>query len=147
MAARKRHDPTSRPADGRRAADVLRNADPTRHYVFANPNDLECGVQSYLDDEEMEYRVETATADGVRPSVGRTVSEGGQVTSKGQVLLSCPLVNKVERDQRMGATADAMERRILRDGHVDDAFRGQGRGRIAVDASETSPAMTLYGGA
>lgn len=142
MPARKRIDPTSRPADGRRPADRISGADPTRHYVFANPNDEETGVAAY---EAMGYEVEKVRAGGPRSAVGKTVTEGGNVTSKGQILMSCPMEDKEARDADGQAIATGWEKRILRDGNVDDGFRGRGRMQIAVDPDKTAAPTVEYG--
>lgn len=149
MPARKRHDPTSRPADGRRSSDRLIGADPTRHYVYANPNDVETGVECY---QALGYEIERYRKDGPRPAVGKTLSEGSQVTSKGQVLMSCPIEAKQERDEfgdgngGMGQSyIDGIDRRILKEGNVPDGFRGRGRMRVNVDPATTSPPTIEHG--
>ena len=111
MAARKRIDPTSRPADGFRPIDVLRNADPNRHYVFANPNDDFTGVEYY---SNLGYDVEKKRADGPKPAIGKTVGDGEAITVHGQILMSCPKELFSDRSGAGQEIADALERRIRR---------------------------------
>jgi hypothetical protein len=120
MAARKRHDPPSRPAE-HVGYDQVGNLDPNRHYVFADPNDPYCGMQAY---EAKGYIVEKATSEGPVALRGRT--KDGQVTSLGSVLMSCPIEQKQEEDERAANYAKAIDSRILKEAGLD-GFRG-GRG-------------------
>lgn len=132
--ARKRIDPVSRPADGRRADDHLRNADPNRHYVFANPNDEGTGVESYL---SQGYEIEKRRPDGPRPLAGKTVGDGEAITVRGQILMSRPLdVHEAELAQGQ-AIADSWDRRIRKSGGLEGDARGPGF-RIGIDRPNTS---------
>ncbi len=136
MAGRKRIDPVSRPADGFRPWDRVRNLDPNRHYVLTNPNDDDTGTSFYTN--QLGYDVELVRTGGPISAIGKTIKEGDAVTSGGQVLVSCPIEEKQARDEQGWAIADAMDRRILRDGNIDDAFRGRGLS-MGVDRKETAP--------
>lgn len=136
MAGRKRIDPVSRPADGFRPWDRVKNLDPNKHYVLTNPNDDDTGTSYYVN--QLGYDVELVRAGGPRTSVGKTIKEGDAVTSGGQVLVSCSQDDKDERDRAGWAVADAMDRRILKDGSIDDGLRGRGIS-MGVDRRETAP--------
>jgi hypothetical protein len=137
MAGRKRHDPVSRPADGFRPIDRVKNLDPSRHYVLTNPNDEETGTPFYTD--ILGYEVEHVRTGGPRAAIGKVVTEGNAVTSMGQILVSCPKEEKEARDAQGWAHADTMDRRILRDGNIDgDGMRGRGFA-VGVDRRETAP--------
>jgi hypothetical protein len=144
MAGRKRHDPVSRPADGRRPYDRILNMDPGRHYVLTNPNDRETGTDYYVGVKG--YEVEHQRQGGPRAAIGRTFKEGDEVTVLGQVLVSCPLDQKAEEDAQGEAIARALDRRMLKDGNVDDGFRGRGVA-YGVDRAETSTLEELQKGA
>ncbi len=131
---RKRLDPKSRPADGRRPYDQLVNSDPHRHYVLANPNDELTGVSYY---ENLGYEVERRSEGGVRPAVGKTCREGELQTVLGQVLMSCPIAEWKARVAEGQGVSDAWERRMLKDGNIEDGLRGQGF-RLGVDPDNTS---------
>ena len=126
-AGRKRSDPKSRPADGRRAYDEVDRKDPNRHYVFANPNDEMTGVDSYL---AQGYEVENKRPDGPKARVGKTT--GDTVVSNGMVLVSRPMSDHEAEVADGQARADQMDRRILKDGHIEDGLRGQTH-RLGVD--------------
>ena len=135
MGRRKRIDPVSRPADGRSAMDIVLNRDPERHYVYANPNDDDTGVEAYLG---MGYEVETARPDGPRSAVRRTLAEGKAVTVRSQILMSRPLDEHLVEYHEGQAKADMMDRRILKDDIVEqDGLRGQNV-RLGVDRANTS---------
>lgn len=136
MPARTRHDPPSRPADGRRRYDILKNRDPRRHYVVANPNEETTGVAHYL---MLGYVVETSRPGGPHFVGGDGVSEGGAVTRLGGVLMSCPIELREELVAQVQDEADNFDRRALKSGNIDDPMRGRSvKGmRTAVDHSET----------
>lgn len=144
MAGRKRHDPVSRPADGRRPIDRISNLDPGRQYVLTNPNDHETGTDLYVG--ALGFEVETYRQGGPRPAVGRTFTEGDAVTSFGQVLVSRPIEMKIAEDAQGEAISRALDRRMLKDGNVDDGFRGRGLD-YKVDTRETSTLEELQKGA
>lgn len=128
----KRVDPKSRPPSGRRPWDQVENRDPNRHYVFANPNSQDTGVDFYL---SMGYEVEKYRSDGPRPKVFRTLKDGDAITCMGQILMSCPLEEKQAMDAEMMATVDALERKMISSGGID-GIRGLSRGTKIVN--ETS---------
>lgn len=132
MPARKRIDPKSVPTDGYRQAERVLNQDPNYHYVWVNPNDEDCGVASYLADGYEFVRK------GDQEQVPRGhVKEDEVWTFKGQKLMRCLAA---ERDERVSAGqdgVDAIERRMLRDGNIEDGLRGRGY-RLGVDSSRTS---------
>lgn len=133
MAARTRHDPPSRPADGYLPLDQITGQDPSRHYVFANPNDEETGLQSYL---ARGYVVETHRPDGPRSRVSGQVAEGAEIRSRGQVLVSRPW-DEVNADNAPRLEhVNYQERRLLKDGGVDK-LRGQGWNTKVVSSTTT----------
>lgn len=136
MAGRKRIDPVSKPVDGYRPWDRIKNLDPNRHYVLTNPNDEDTGTGFYTG--HLGYEVETVRVGGPRAAIGRTIKDGDAVTSGGQVLVSCPIEEKAARDEQGWAIADAMDRRILKNGNIDDGLRGQGY-QLGIDRKETAP--------
>lgn len=137
MAARKRHDPPSRPTSGFRQYDKITNLDTeNRDYVLVNPNDEECGLPFYL---SLGYELERERPDGPK-SVVKSSREGGSVTSGGLVLVSCPIEERRARDAAGAQLADAWDRRMLKDGNIaGDGFRGQGGISVGVDSRETEP--------
>lgn len=142
--ARKRVDPKSQPADGFRAWDRFHNLDEDRKYVCANPNDEMSGVEMYL---ALGYEIELKRPGGPRPFIGKTVADGQAVTVNGQVLMSKPLDAFEAEEVRPGqARADALDRRILKDGNIEDGLRGQTH-RIGVDRDQTSAAFVEHEGA
>jgi len=135
LAQRKRHDPPSTPADGSRNYDRLVGRDPDRHYVFANPNDETCGVEAYL---AKGYEIEQLRPGGPRVP-GKRTSEGAEVTSLNQVLVSCPSEDRAAEERTWAAQADGFDKRVLKDGNIDDPLRGKTRNgmRVGVDPRET----------
>ncbi len=140
MARRKRHDPPSRAADGYRALDVLTNTDPNFEYVFADPNNVECGVPMYLSIPGAFLVLKSV--DGPRLVIGDGVAEGSVVTRYGQQLVAYPRQYKVDQQAEVAAKATTFDRRVLKDGNVDDPQRGRHAwGSSRVDTSETEWAM------
>ena len=115
-----------------RAWEVVYNRDPERHYVWADQNELMTGVQNYL---AMGYEIETYRKDGPQPAVTRTLKDGGEISVKGMVLMSCPLEHRKSLDVEGQAQVDALEKRIVKPGGVDQ-LRGMGRAMQIVN--ETS---------
>lgn len=141
MAGRKRHDPVSRPADGRRPYGEVLNRDPGRQYVWTNPNDEQTGTESY---KAAGFEVETRRADGPRAAIGKAIAEGEAITTNGQILVSRPIEEKEAEDAAGWAIADGWDRRILKDGNVEDRLRGRGVS-LGVDRRETSSFETEHG--
>src|SRR6185295_5571030 len=140
MARRKRIDPPSTAADGFRALDKLAGTDPDRFYVYANPNDSECGVAFYL--TKPGARLEMKRPDGPRQVAGDGVAEGEVLTRLGMQLVSYPMSVKREEMAESAASANAFDRRVLKDGNVEDPMRGRhALGRNGVNPAETEWAM------
>lgn len=132
--ARKRHDPPSTPADGRRPWLEVENKSEERAYCWVNPNDEMTGRPMY---EAMGWETEMQRADGPRTRM-RSKSEGGEIGQGGMVLMSRPLSEHLE-DWRSGqAKVDVFEQRIFKTGNYDDPMRGQGFS-VAVDPKESAP--------
>lgn len=122
-AGRKRHDPVVRAADGQRSFDRVAGKDPARHYVLTNPNDEETGTAYYLN--QLGYEVEKVRPNGPTSSASYQGTEGGKVTSGGQILVSAPMDRFETRVTDGQEMAGLLEKRILRHGGVEDAMRGQ----------------------
>ncbi len=137
--ARKRIDPVSRTASGVRPWDRIRNQDPTRHYVLANPNDNDTGVAYYLG---LGYEVERWRKDGPVPLVAHTLKDGDEITVKGQVLMSISNDDHLKIDEEGRAYVDELERKMVKPGGVD-GLRGLGNGAEIVN--ETSGAFIEKG--
>jgi len=116
----KRIDPVSRSASGVKQWDRIRNLDPSRYYVLANPNDELSGVPYYL---ALGYEVEKVRKDGPVPKVARTMRDGDEITVLGQVLMSCPRDEREAMDAESQSMVTAVENRILKTGGVD-SLRG-----------------------
>ena len=126
--ARKRIDPVSRPADGYRPYEKLKNTRPDKDYRLVNPNDEMTGVAAYQD---AGWTVETIGPDGVRVSTGRTAKDGDAVTSLGQYVMSRPKEFGQQEFEAGQAVADALDNRIL----ANASFEGPARtrdGKVAV---------------
>lgn len=129
MPARKRHDPAQRPTPidgGEITDDMTAGKDPDRHYVYVNPVPLQGQGDQVAFYENRGYVQEEYRADGPRPlSVSkRQIQDGKPITSVGLVLMSCP---RSEYDAGMGRRLEhcrQMDRRMLRQGGLDDGFRG-----------------------
>lgn len=143
MAARKRHDPESKPADGRRSFDRISNKDPRRHYVLASPHDSDTGVDFYV--SALGYDIERHRADGPRANV-KSAQEGDEVRSGGLVLVSCPIEEHELRVAEGQLLPDKIDRRILKSGNIDDGLRGRGF-EMGVDGRETAPFVRDSNGA
>ncbi len=115
-----RIDPPSRPADGARP-DALRNADPDRHYVLANPNDVYCGLDYMIG---LGYVVEERRKNGPHFAGVHSAVEGGQVTRAGQVLVSCPMGEHLQRYNEGQRRTDAVAINIRKHGDPDGVHKG-----------------------
>ena len=122
MAARKRHDPVSKPADGYEAFDQLRNTDPEREYCYVNPNDEKGGVEHYRDFQG--YELEHKREGGPVQIGGKGVAEGTVITRFGQWLMSRPKSVAALVRAREQASVDAFEKKVLRHGNIEDGMRG-----------------------
>lgn len=122
MAGRTRHDPASRDVDGRVAFEEIAGKDPDRHYALVNPNDS-TGLEWY---KARKYTIEYQRKDGPRPTLGATETDGDEIRSGGQILVSRPMDVHLAETARLAKQADELEKRILKDERVDDGFRGRG---------------------
>jgi len=121
---------------------VLDNPDPSRAYIFTNPNDAETGTEYYK--ALPGARVETLSADGPRLRGGGGISEGAAITRMGQVLVSYPLEYKQDEQRAVEAKALAFDRAVIKTGTIKDHMRGGGMAGIrdvGVDRNETEWAM------
>lgn len=123
MAARRRHDPVSRPADGYVGFDRIDNQDPERRYVLTNPNDAGTGTDAYV---ARGWEIELQRPGGPRAALGRTTKEGDAITSGGQILVSRPRAEVEAEEAIAQSRCDLVDRRILKDGNIEDGLRGQG---------------------
>lgn len=130
MAARKRIDPVSTPANGaHHGENRLSNLDPSKHYVWVDPNS-DTGLPEYLGNG---YQEVLAGADA--PKLKGSRANSGEVMSwKGQVLVQKDgdEVN-AERMQEQ-AKLDQLDARMLKSGALDDPMRGQVRLKVDPNA-------------
>jgi hypothetical protein len=124
---RKRIDPVSRSASGVKPVDQIRNLDPGRHYVLANPNDEDTGVAYYLG---IGYEVEKLRAGGPVPKVVRPLKDGEAVTVSGQHLMSISIEEKQARDAELAGPSLEMEKDMVKSGGID-GLRGFIPGTLA----------------
>lgn len=124
MAARKRIDPSVRPADGRTSYDRVGNKDANRHYVLTNPNDPESGTDFYL--SALGYELETKRAGGPTVAGSHRLTDGATLSQGGMVLVSCPMEEFTARYEEGQAQASLLERRILKEDGLQDGLRGRG---------------------
>lgn len=132
--ARKRIDPTSRPADGFRAYDRLRNTNDDYDYVVANPNDEMTGVPAY---EAVGWEIERKGPGSAVAAVGKTVGDGEAVTVLGGVVMKRLKSFGQEEFAHGQAIADSLERRISKDGHLDGERVAKGV-KVGLDRSVTT---------
>lgn len=106
-----RIDPDPRPIDGDVGGRIV-NARPDRVYVWANPNDPDTGLQHML---EMGFEIEKVSSakDAVRIEGGYGSSEsGGNITRRGQILVSCSKTLADRLQAQKNAWADRVEQSI-----------------------------------
>lgn len=132
-----RIDPPSRPVDGA-VADGIRNADPTRHYVLANPSDDYYGVSHMM---ELGYEVETRRPGGPHFLGVNASAEGTAVVRFGQMLMSCPLELYQARMTEGQSRCDRLEASIRKFGDPDGPFKGP-TGRPAYYVGEPDEQVT-----
>lgn len=117
---RPRIDPPAGTTAGYRPLDAVRGKDPSKHYVWVNPNDPITGLPMY---ESMGYVPEHYSKDGPRPVVG-TYKEGQPITCMGgPVLMSAPIEQFEEAQQAAWGHADMIAKRI-KDPTRDKDFNG-----------------------
>lgn len=137
-AARKRHDPPSREADGRTQWDEIINKDPNRHYALVDPNDRFSGLNRYL---MRGYTIEERRPDG--PKVAgewQPQGDGREVRSGDLVLVSRPMSVHEAELKALSKPSEDVERRILKEEGVLDSFHGQSGVRFrSLDAEADSP--------
>jgi hypothetical protein len=135
-----RIDPPSRPVDGF-VPDGLRNADPKRAYVLANPNDAYYGLDYMVG---LGWEVETKRVGGpLFPGVNAS-SDGSAITRQGQVLLSCPKEMYDSMYWAGQSRVDAVASQISKHGDADGPLKGP-TGRPAYWAED--PAEQIVRGA
>jgi len=128
--AQKRHDPVSRPPLGSDAEDPWTNKQPDRHYIEVDGKAQWHGVDYYL---ALGYEVEERREGGPRlKSATRSRSEGNELSRYGQVLMSCPIELKRERDAEGQLRADANDRRMRNPATAADAV-SKGATRVSYD--------------
>lgn len=126
--AKKRQDPTSIPASGQWRWGVVVNQDPARVYCAAGPNDLEFGLEALI--------AEGWEREELRPDGPRFLLSG-KCEERGLVLVSIDREEFESREAEKQASADRLERRIIRKTGIDDPMRGIRRDRVSFE-NETS---------
>jgi hypothetical protein len=113
-----RKDPVKRPVDGIRGRDVLVNADPGKHYVFAHRSNA-FGEEYYASiGYELVLQSDTG-GDGVRLRTGVNSKPGEPIEQFGHVLMSIDKALWMEmclngnEDHSGQAGVDAIEERIV----------------------------------
>ena len=117
-----RKDPAPRPVDRRLQQGAIKNADPSKHYVWAYKVGLG-GVGYY---ENLGYDVEVKRPGGVHCVSLRKgqVGEGQPIEWQDNVLMSIDKSALAEQEAAAQLEVDALERRILSPGGVVDGLRG-----------------------
>ena len=128
-----RIDPVSRPTDGA-TPDTLRNKDPERHYVLANPNDPHYGVD-YM--AALGYELEYKRPGGPAFPGLNASADGTSITRLGQVLMSCPMEEYLRRYNDGQAKVDSLSLNIAKHGDADGRIAGP-TGRPAYWAEDPS---------
>lgn len=137
-AARKRHDPPSREADGRTSWDEILNKDPNRHYALVDPNDRFSGLNRYL---QRGYIVEQRRADGPRVAgEWQPQGDGSEVRSGDLVLVSRPMSVHEAEARALAKPSEVVEKQILKEENVSDGFHGHSGVRFrSLDDAPDSP--------
>lgn len=144
-----RKDPPQRPVDRSLQQGGIKNADPSKHYVWAYKVGLG-GVGYY---ENLGYDVEVKRPGGVHCVSLRKgqVGEGQPIEWQDNVLMSIDKSALAEQEALAQADVDALERRILSPGGVVDGLRGisgtrarDGSAAISM-VNETSEGSTVLG--
>jgi len=116
-----RKDPPPRPVDRSLQKGAIKNADPSKHYVWAYKVG-DGGVAHY---ENLGYDVEVKRPGGVQcVSVRRTGGEGEPIEWNSNVLMSIDKSALAEQEAEAQREVDLLERRILSPGGVVDGLRG-----------------------
>jgi hypothetical protein len=97
--AAQRRDPAPRHADGAAWGSHIKNADPSRKYVWVKEDAQEMGLDFY---EELGYRREINEASGPRPVAGKTSKPGDFVMFRGHMLMSIERA-EAEKIRKFGA--------------------------------------------
>lgn len=136
-----RIDPPSRPVDGE-TPQGLRNADPSRHYVLANPNDAYCGLDHMVG--VLGYEVETKRPGGPYfPGVNAS-ADGTQITRMGLVLVSEPKEQYLARYNEGQRRCDSVMETVRKHGDPDGPWRGPtGRTAYWVEDSTERPVGSM----
>lgn len=144
-----RKDPPTRPVDRSIQQGSIKNADPSKHYVWA----YKVGVGGVGYYENLGYDVEVKRPGGVHCVSLRKgmVGEGQPIEWQDNVLMSIDKSVLAEQEALAQQDVDALERRILSPGGVVDGLRGingtRGRDNSAAISleNETSGNSTLLG--
>lgn len=131
---KRRSDPPSRPTDGDLHWDRFKNKRVDRHYVCVDKTSPYYGVDFY---SARGYEVETHRSGGPVAEIGQAQPDGAPVSQLGTVLMSAPADVQERAYRAQQATADTIDRQILRPGGTD-GLRGL-KGYIAVE-NQTSAA-------
>ena len=117
-----RKDPPQRPVDRSLQQGAIKNADPSKHYVWAYKVGLG-GVGYY---ENLGYDVEVKRPGGVHCVSLRKgqVGEGQPIEWQDNVLMSIDKAVLAKQEALAQADVDELERRILSPGGVVDGLRG-----------------------
>ena len=130
MKAPKRLDPVSRPPLGAEPDDAWTNKQPDRHDIEVDGKAISHGVEHYL---ALGYEVETLREGGPRlKHVRASRTEGTECSRFGQILMSCPLELKQERDAEGQRIADNNDRR-MRNPAKDAGAVSRGGTRVSYD--------------
>lgn len=118
-----------------------------RHYVYVNPVAL-AGVDQIGLYEGMGYEIEKYGPGSPRPAgvSSRLAKEGADITSAGQVLMSCPISEHIRRKAAGEAMAVAYDKRMLSKGELDDGFRGGSGLRMRASAGSDRDVDARLGG-
>lgn|GEM_PF-1891545 len=127
-----RKDPAPRPVDRRLQQGAIKNADPSKHYVWA----YKVGVGGVGYYENLGYDIEVKRPGGVHCVSLRKgqVGEGQPIEWQDNLLMSIDKTALAEQEAEAQLEVDALERRILSPGGVTDGLRGingtRGRGNL-----------------
>lgn len=145
-----RKDPAPRPVDRSLQQGAIKNADPSKHYVWAYKVGLG-GIGYY---ENLGYDVEYKRPGGVHcVSLRKGLEgEGKPIEWQDNILMSIDKSVLAEQEAAAQLEVDALERRILSPGGIVDGLRGISGTRARDNSAaismvnETSENTTLLGG-
>jgi hypothetical protein len=145
-----RRDPVLRRIDdGMPAGFRVVNADPNRHYIWANRADKQCGEWKF---RGLGYQVESYSPEGVSLIGGPRGEMGTPIESGSHVLMSIDMEARKEIELNGDGIgegmrwADRMEKSMIREGGFKDTLRGQdGRVYLREKDLRTEPNAAPYG--